>query len=198
MRARLKSKDYILIGVFSILIYIVNAIVGFALTPVMATAAMPLISGICLFFSAVVYLIMAMKIGKRGVLLLLAVVTGVIYTIMGVPLLLPFFVLAGLLGEAVLWQGDGSQYRRLKRQATAYAVYGALFGIGAYVTVYVYGSDYLEKMYDEEMRGSMLEFAHSPAWIVGSMVFSFVLTLLGSWFGAKLLNKHFIKAGMIK
>ena len=198
MRARLKSKDYILIGVFSILIYIVNAIVGFALTPVMATAAMPLISGVCLFFSAVVYLIMAMKIGKRGVLLLLAVVTGLIYTIMGVPLMLPFFILAGLLGEAVLLNGDGSQYRGLMRQALAYAAYGALFGIGAYVTVYVYGSDYLEKMYDEEMRGSMLSFAHSPAWIIGSMAFSFALTLLGSWFGAKLLNKHFIKAGMIK
>lgn len=195
---KLKTKDYILLGIFSILIYVVNAIVGFALMPVMATAAMPLISGVCLFFSAVVYLIMAMKIGKRGVLFLLGIVTGLIYTIMGVPLMLPFFAVAGLLGEAVLFRGDGSQYRRLKRQALAYAAYGALFGLGAFVTVYVYGGDYLEKMYDEEMRGSMLQFAYSPAWMIGSIIFSFALTLLGSLFAAKLLNKHFIKAGMIK
>lgn len=198
MRAKLKSKDYILIGVFSLLIYIVNGAVGLALMPVMATSLMPLIAGFCTFFSAVVYLIMAMKIGKRGVLLLLAVVTGLIYAIMGVPLMLPFFIVAGLLGEALLYKGDGGQYRRLQRQALAYSVYGTIYGFGTYVTVYVYGSDYLEKMYDEQMRETMLEFAYSPVWMIGGLVFSFALTLLGCLFAAKLLNKHFIKAGMIK
>ncbi|WP_372632327.1 MptD family putative ECF transporter S component [Cohnella sp.] len=198
MKTKLQTKDFILIGVFSILIYVVNAIVGFALTPVMATAAMPLISGVCLFFSAVVYLIMAMKIGKKGVLLLLAIVTGLFYTIMGVPLMLPFFVVAGLIGEATLVSGDGSQYRRLARQAIAYAAYGALFGLGAYVTVYVYGSDYLESMYSADMRERMLYFAYSPAWIAGSMAFSFGMSVLGSLFAATLLNRHFVKAGMVR
>ncbi|NWL89093.1 hypothetical protein DMN77_16160 [Paenibacillus sp. 79R4] len=197
MRQKLRTKDYILIGIFSILIYIVNAIVGIALTPVMAFA-MPLISGVCLFFSATVYLVMAMKIGKRGTLLLMAVVTGLIYTIMGVPLMLAFFILAGLIGEAVLFKGDGGQYRRISRQALAYAAYGALFGLGAYVTIYVYGSDYLEAMYDPEMRERMAYFAYSPVWIIGSSAFSFILTLLGSLLAAKLLRKHFMKSGLIK
>lgn len=197
MRQKLRTKDYILIGIFSILIYIVNAIVGIALTPVMAFA-MPLISGVCLFFSATVYLVMAMKIGKRGTLLLMAVVTGLIYTIMGVPLMLAFFILAGLIGEAVLFKGDGGQYRRISRQALAYAAYGALFGLGAYVTIYVYGSDYLEAMYDPEMRERMAYFAYSPVWIIGSAAFSFILTLLGSLLAAKLLRKHFMKSGLIK
>lgn len=197
MRQKLRTKDYILIGIFSILIYIVNAIVGIALTPVMAFA-MPLISGVCLFFSATVYLVMAMKIGKRGTLLLMAVVTGLIYTIMGVPLMLAFFILAGLIGEAVLFKGDGGQYRRISRQGLAYAAYGALFGLGAYVTIYVYGSDYLEAMYDPEMRERMAYFAYSPVWIIGSAAFSFILTLLGSLLAAKLLRKHFMKSGLIK
>lgn len=198
MNKRLKTKDFIMIGVFTILIYLVNVIVGFALSPFMSTSAMPLISGISLFFSTTVYLIMAMKISKRGALFLQAVVTGLIYTIMGVPLMLPFFSLAGLLGELVLLPGNGSQYRRLGRQALAYAVYGALFGIGANVTVLVYGSSYLEAMYSPDMRERMLFFTNSPVWMLGGMLFSFVLTLLGSLVGAKLLNKHFIKAGMIK
>lgn len=198
MKKGLRTKDYILIGIFSILIYVVNAIVGFALTPVMATSAMPLISGVCLFFSATVYLVMAMKVGKRGVLLLMAIVTGLIYTIMGVPLMLAFFAVAGLIGEAVLLAGDGSQYRRISRQALAYAAYGALFGLGAYVTVYVYGSDYLEAMYAADMRERMMYFAYSPFWIAGSMVFSFVLTLLGSLLAAKLLRKHFLKSGLLQ
>ncbi|WP_010275314.1 MptD family putative ECF transporter S component [Paenibacillus senegalensis] len=198
MKVKLKTKDFILIGVFSVLIYVVNAVVGFALMPVMATSAMPLTSGVCLFFSAVVYLIMAIKIGKKGGLFLLSIVTGLIYTIMGVPLMLLFFAAAGLLGEAVLIPGDGSQYRRLSRQAIAYAVYGALFGVGGYVTIYVYGSDYLESVYSADIRDRMLYFAYSPAWMTASIVFSFGMSLLGSLFAAKLLNRHFVKAGMLR
>lgn len=46
---RLQTKDYILIGIFSILIYAVNAIVGSILTPVIGAAAMPLIAGFVSF-----------------------------------------------------------------------------------------------------------------------------------------------------
>ncbi len=96
---RLQTKDYILIGIFSILIYAVNAIVGSILTPVIGAAAMPLIAGFCLFFSAIVYLVMAMKVAKRGALLVQSIVNGLVYTLMGVPLMLVFFALAGLFGE---------------------------------------------------------------------------------------------------
>lgn len=193
---RLKTKDYILVGIFSLLIYIVNAIAGTLATPFMASA-LPLISGVCLFFSAVVYLIMAIKTGKRGVILLLGLVTGIVYAIMGIPLLLPFFALAGLLGEAVLLKGDGSQYKRVKRQSLAYAVYGSLFGLGGYVTVYIYGSAFLEAMYSPEMSESMRRFAYSPAWMLGSLLFSFALALAGCYFASSILKKHFLKSGMI-
>lgn len=197
MKRKIATKDYILIGILSMLIYVVNAIIGFALMPMLATFAMPLVSGICLFFSAVFYLIMAMKIGKRGVLFMMAIVTGLIYTVMGVALMIPFFSVAGLIGEAALLPGDGSQYRRLMRQALAYASYGALFGLGAFVTVYVYGIDYLDGMYDLDMRERMVVFAHSPAWLAASAGFSFAMALAGSLFAAKLLNRHFVKSGML-
>ncbi|UHA72703.1 MptD family putative ECF transporter S component [Paenibacillus sp. 481] len=193
----LKTKDYVLIGIFSILIFIVNGIVSTLLTPVMF-AAMPLISGVCLFFSAIIYLIMAIKVGKRGVILLLGLVTGLVYAIMGIPLMLPFFVAAGLLGEAVLLKGNGNQYKQVTRQSLAYASYGMLFGIGGYATIHVYGSDVLEAMFSSEMSEIMRNFAYSPMWMLGSMLFSFVLTLLGCVFASNMLKKHFMKAGMIK
>ncbi|MNW43737.1 hypothetical protein D3C74_209480 [compost metagenome] len=198
MTGRLKTKDFILIGIFSILIYVVNAVVGSVLTPIMGAAAMPLISGFCLFFSAIVYLLMAMKIAKKGVLLVQCVVNGLVYTLMGVPLMLVFFSLAGLLGETVLYPGEGGQYRSLRRQALAYATYGGLFGIGSSVTIYVYGGDYLANMFAKDTLERMLYFAYSPIWVASSIVFSFAMTLLGCWFASRLLNKHFIKAGMIK
>ncbi|GAA0375382.1 energy-coupling factor transport system substrate-specific component [Bacillus horti] len=198
MKKKLKTKDYILLGIFSLLFFAVNSAVGFILTPFMATSAMPLISGGSLFFAATVYMIMAMKIGKRGVLLFLSIVTGLIYALMGIPLLLVFFTLAGVLGEVTLIKGDGNQYRNVHRQALAYAVFGALFGMGAYVTVYVYGSDYLTEMYDEAMRESLMQFTYSPAWMIGGFLFSFVMSILGCLLATKILNKHFIKAGMVR
>lgn len=195
---RLQTKDYILIGIFSILIYAVNAIVGSILTPVIGAAAMPLIAGFCLFFSAVVYLVMAMKVAKRGALLVQSIVNGLVYTLMGVPLMLVFFALAGLFGEAVLFRGDGTQYRRLTRQSLAYAIYGCFYGMGTSVTIYVYGSAYLSGMFDADTLDRMLYFAYSPAWISASIMFAFGMTLLGSGFASRLLNKHFIKAGVIR
>ncbi|WP_051128323.1 MptD family putative ECF transporter S component [Paenibacillus sp. HW567] len=198
MTRKLKTKDYILIGIFSILIYAVNAVVGSVLTPFMGTSAMPLIAGFCLFFSAIVYLIMALKIAKRGVLLVQCIVSGLVYTLMGIPLMLAFFTLAGCLGEAVLLRGDGNQYRKLRRQSLAYATYGCLYGLGSSVTIYIYGGDYLTNMFAPDTLERMLYFAYSPVWITVSIVFSFAMTLLGSWFASRMLNKHFIKAGVIR
>ncbi|MGN9863425.1 MptD family putative ECF transporter S component [Bacillus swezeyi] len=98
---KLQAKDFISIGLYSILIYIVNAVVGIALSPAIF-AAMPFISGVCLFFSATVYLLMAIRVGKRWTLFLMAVVTGIIYTLMGVTLMLPFFAVAGFIGEIMI------------------------------------------------------------------------------------------------
>lgn len=197
MAMKLKIKDYILLGVFSVLIFILSAAVSLALMPLMGTSALPLVAGVCLFFTAIVYLVMALKIGKRGALFLFAVISGLMFAMMGVPLMLPFFVLAGLVGEALLLPGDGSQYRRISRQSFAYAAYGVLYGVGDLVTIYVHGADYLDKMYDAEMRERALYFAYSPGWVVGGMLCSFLLALLGCWFAAKLFNKHFLKAGLI-
>lgn len=160
--------------------------------------AMPLIAGFSLFFSALIYLVMAVKINKRGTLLLMALVFGLVYTVMGVPIMLLYFGIAGLVGEAVLLKGDGSQYRSLKRQAVAFAAFGAIFGSGANIVLYLYGADYLKDMYSPVMLERMIYFAYSVTWNVVGTLFSFLMAILGSWFASKLLHKHFIKAGMLK
>ncbi|KAA6449341.1 MptD family putative ECF transporter S component [Bacillus swezeyi] len=194
---KLQAKDFISIGLYSILIYIVNAVVGIALSPAIF-AAMPFISGVCLFFSATVYLLMAIRVGKRWTLFLMAVVTGIIYTLMGVALMLPFFAVAGFIGEIMLLPGNGYQYRQANRQALAYAAYGTLFGMGSFVTVYALGSSYFEKInYSQELIEQIIEFAYSPIWMISGMVFSFILAWLGSILATRILNKHFVKAGYL-
>lgn len=197
-RTALLTKDYILIGVFTVLIYIVNAIVGMALTPLIGLTAMPLIAGICLFFSSVVYLIMAMKVGKRGVLFLFAMVTGLFYTLMGVPFMLAFMAVAGLLGELSLLGGGQAVYRSFLRQSIAFSIYGTVYGFGSFAMVYIYGSAALKDMFAPKTLEVMTYFSQSASWMLGSLVFTFVLTWLGCLFGRSLLRKHFVKSGMIR
>ncbi|MCO7127055.1 MptD family putative ECF transporter S component [Sporolactobacillus shoreicorticis] len=194
---KLKARDYITIGLYTLLIYLVNAIVGMALSPAMFVA-MPFLSGVCLFFSSIVYLLMAVKVGKKGAMLLMAAVTGLIYTLMGIVLMLPYFILAGIVGELVLWKGDGSQYRKIKRQSFAYAAYGSLFGVGNFMAIYVMGTGLFEKFnYSSELIKRMIYFAYSPLWMAAGLLFSFVVTLLGCYISSRMLKKHFVKAGYL-
>lgn len=197
-RTALLTRDYILIGVFSILIYIVNAVVGMAAMPFLGLTAMPLIAGVCLLFSTVVYQVMAIKIGKRGVLLLFAIVTGLFYTLMGVPFMLPFMACAGIVGELALLGGGKAAYRSFIRQAGAFGAYGVVYGMGSFVMIYVYSGAALADMFAPDTLALMVGFARSPVWMIGSMAFSFVMVLLGSVLGRRLLRKHFIKSGLIR
>jgi len=197
-RTALLTKDYILIGVFTVLIYIVNAVIGMAMTPLIGITAMPLIAGVCLFFSSVVYLIMAMKVGKRGTMLLFALVTGLFYTMMGVPFMLAFLAVAGFLGELALLGGGVRAYRSFIRQSIAFGVYGMMFGLGSFAMVYIYGGAALQDMFAPQTLEAIIGFSQSPLWMIGSALFTFVLTLLGCLLGKSLLRKHFVKSGMIR
>lgn len=194
---KLKSKDFISIGLYSILLYIVNAAVGMALSPLMIVA-MPFISGVCLFFSSTVYMLMAIRVGKQGTLLVMTITTGILYVLMGIPLMLPFFMIAGLVGELILMSGDGSQYRQVKKQAIAYGAYGAIFGMGAFIQLYVLGTKTFEKTnYSKELIDRMMEFAYSPIWMISGFVFSFIMAWIGSLLSTRILKKHFVKAGYL-
>jgi energy-coupling factor transport system substrate-specific component len=89
VRARLTARDLVSIGIYSVLIRLITMIVSIPFTPFLAVT-MPFISGVCAFFSAPVYLLMAYKVGKRGVMMLLCAVMGLSYVLMGYGFMLPY------------------------------------------------------------------------------------------------------------
>ena len=192
----LQSRDFISIGLYSVLFYIINMIVSMVISP-LTIPLYPAISGICVFFSAVSYLLMAFKVKKRGVIFLLGLITGIIYVFMGVPVLLPFFAIAGLLSELVLIL-LGSNYGKLLHQAIAYGIFSALYGFGTLFTALLFGRQYFESLnYSPELIDTVLYYAYSPIWIVINLAASFLLGFVGIFFANKLLKKHFVKAGYL-
>lgn len=198
MKQHLQAKDFITIGLYSIIIFIIKSIVNAAMAP-LSFVAMPYITGVGMFFSSLVYLLMAIRVGKQGPLLFMGIILGLIYTIMGAPLMLPLFALAGLLAELTLIIGDGTQYRNVTRQAIAYSIFGAIYGFGGVINIYVFGKESLEKMqFSQDTIERMLTYAYSPLWLTISICFSVVMTLIGSYVAKKILQKHFVKAGYIQ
>jgi len=69
--------------------------------------SMVLSVGITMFLCAPVYMLMVSRIGKRFVTLIYMTLLGVIFLLMGNWFLLPYYVLVGILCEAILWK-EGS------------------------------------------------------------------------------------------
>ena len=72
------------------------------------------------------YVVMADRIGKRGVLAASILVFGVLYTFMGGLYCAPVAVVGAVVGELVMW-GKGS-YHDIKRIVGGYIVYWVTFG----------------------------------------------------------------------
>ncbi len=191
------AKDLITIGLYTVLLFIVQSIIIVIASPLMAFAP-PLTPAIGMFFGGIVYMLMALRVSKRGTLLLMGTLTGIFFALMGTPIILPYCILTAFIVELTLLKGNGSQYKNRHRQAIAYGIYGAFFSIGSYMTIYLLGSSQLEKMrYSKEAIDELIYFAYSPIWMTIGLIGGFILSLSGCYFATKLLQKHFVKAGYL-
>ncbi len=194
---KIAAKDLITIGLYTVLLFIVQSIVLVVASPLM-TLAPPLTPAIGMFFGGIVYMLMALRVGKRGTLLIMGTLTGILFALMGSPIILPYCILIAFIAEFTLFKGEGSQYRNRHRQALAYGIYGAFFSIGSYMTIYLLGRSQLENMrYSKEAIDELIYFAYSPIWMTFGLIGGFILSIAGCYLATKLLQKHFVKAGYL-
>lgn len=192
---KLASKDYITVALYTVVSLVLVLMLSIVTMPFMAWFY-PYATGFVLFFSCPIYLLMAYKVGKKGTLLLHAVLNGILYTILGTPFVLPFTILGGLLGEYVL--SKFASYRNLTAQTIAYTIYNVIYGMCNYVVVKISMDYYLEAMKVQiGDAGAQMAFMTQPFWIVVTLVTIIVGIILGCLFGYQLLKKHFIKSGLI-
>lgn len=192
---KLISKDYLTIGLYTVVEFVVMMILSVATMPFLAWFY-PYATAFVLFFTCPVYLLMAFKVGKRGTLFLFGVINGLVYAIMGTFYLLPITIIGGLLGELVLIKTKG--YRKLGPQTIDFTIYNLIYGFSNYLILAISADFYFSMIEDTGYTASYMEYMTSPFWITVSVVALIAASCLGCVFGYKLLNKHFIKAGVIK
>ena len=141
------------------------------------------------------YMVMADRIGKRGVLFGTTMIFGIMYTFMGGIYCLPIAIIGGIVGELIMW-GPGA-YHDVKRLIAGYFVYWVTFGCYGIFPYMFFRESYTEMLqsyYSIDDINAMVAQYTEPQWIALMIAMFAIGTIVGGLIGSKLLKKHVRKA----
>ncbi len=158
--------------------------------------SMVLSVGITMLLCGPVYFLMVNRIRKRFVSLVYMTLLGVAFLLMGSWFLLPWFVLVGVIAEAILWKGITPG-----RLTAAWTVSSLLYNGVNLLPIWFFWDTYSEFALASGMKQSYIDsyvrYYSSPGWVAFILVFATACGFLGSLIGQKLIGKHFKKAGVL-
>ncbi len=192
----LQTKDYISIGVFSLIYFVIAfGIGGIAqMTPV----TFPLMPMIVALFAGSIFMLYMAKIPKKGAVSILGILAGILLFITGMFWMMSaFFILFGVIADYIISSGD---FKSFRRNLTAYCIF-ALAPMGAYIPMVVMPVQFDKFM---QRKGNFSSFAGVIKsigfnwWAIPAMILGTVICgAIGGFIGKKLLRKHFEKAGIV-
>lgn len=192
----LQTKDYISIGVFSLIYFVIAfGIGGIAqMTPV----TFPLMPMIVALFAGSIFMLYTAKIPKKGAVSILGILAGILLFITGMFWMMSaFFILLGFIADYIISSGD---FKSFRRNLTAYCIF-AIAPMGAYIPMVVMPVQFDKFM---QRKGNFSSFAGVIKsigfnwWAIPAMILGTIICgAIGGFIGKKLLRKHFEKAGIV-
>ena len=160
---KLNSKDLITLGIFvgiiTVIYFIINMLAHLFPPPVHQWFG----PSIAALVSGTIYILMCIKIKKKGIYLINGVIQGLIITIFkGQWWLIIFYLLGGILAELIfLRRKEG--YNNKKNLAIGYIIFQTVSQFGHYVATYFF-TDYLIDMKVSMYAGTTLPQASRSFW----------------------------------
>ena len=152
-----------------------------------------------MFLCAPVYMLMVSRIGKRFVTLIYMTILGVIFLLMGNWFLLPYYVLVGILCEAILWKEGSCQ--KPKRLTAAWTAASLLYNGVNLLPIWFFWDTYYDFALASGMEQSYIDsyvrYYTSPGWLTFILLFTTLMGFLGCMVGSRLIRRHFQKAGVL-
>ncbi|NTW02462.1 MAG: MptD family putative ECF transporter S component [Oscillochloris sp.] len=197
--ARLNIRDLVLIGVLTALMLVVGMTAGMLTMPFMSLGLL-FGSAFSAIFETPIYLLIAFKVGKRGTILIISVVRGIFYSLMGFPHMFVILLPAALIGELLMPKAE--LYRSIQRNTLTWMVFTAIYSLHGAILLWVFGGQYfatnMSSMFTSEQLALMDIYYFNPLIVLGIMLISAGGAALGSWIGWNLLKRHFIKSGVVQ
>lgn len=196
--AKWTIKDVITTVLLSALLVVMQFIVNIVC---MANhfVSMTLSVGFSVFICAPVYFLMVQRVGKRGVSFIYMTLLGIIFLIMGNWYLLPYYIVIGLICEAVLWKNGA--YQNPRRLTAAWTISSLLFNGTNLLPIWFFWDAYyafaVSSGMSQEYIDSYVRYFTVPYWIIFIVAFTTLCGFAGSLIASRLIKKHFEKAGVL-
>ncbi len=188
---KLSIRDYITLAMMLILIFAIYAIIGMPMA--MTIIGNVFMHSVCALLWGTVFILMYTKVNKKWVALKFGCILGVMQLMNFWPTAL-FLMLGGFLSE-VIWQHmDKKSFRTM---LICFTTQISFWYLGIYLPLLMIGDigNYMSGGY-VDMYIAIREIIAGPLFFIGLFT-TIVGSIIGSFIGRRLLNKHFKKAGII-
>lgn len=193
-RTRWTMRDFITLAIFNVVMLTVLTICNMIVHPLWYLMG----GGVVALINGPVYMVLANKIGKSGVLFVNSVMIGLYYTAFGFIYYLLVMAVVGLVCELAM-QGRGT-YKKTVRNALGYGIYYVGYSLCGVVPLLLFREQYvslLEKSYPPAKLEEMLYYFSTPSMVLIMCAVSFAGAAAGCMVGSALLKKHVRKAKLV-
>lgn len=192
---KLQAKDFITIGIFTALLFVVEfacGMLGFIHPYIVASyvVMIPIVGSIpmMLFYT---------KINKFGMLSIMSVLLAIIMFVTGMGYLgAPLIIASGVIADLIAKSG---RYKSFKKTVISHGVF-CLWICANYFPVVVTADSYreglIESGYSAEYCDNLFRAINSKTIFV-LLILCFVFGCLGAFIGKAVVRKHFEKAGIV-
>lgn len=193
-KKKLNAKDFINIGVFSVLYFIMFFIAGMMGYIPIFSILIPLVLGI---LGGIPFVLFLTKTQKFGAVTIMGILVSVLCFLMGQSWISIIFGIAfGLFADLILKAG---KYKSMKHTVLGYCVFTE-WVIGSMLPMWimrdVFFENYLNNGGTEEYINAVMSL--TADWMLPVVVLlGIVGGLLGGLLGKAVLKKHFVKAGIV-
>lgn len=195
MENKLKTKDFISVGIFAA-VYVVGymilvTVLGFVPALYFFSAA---VGALVL---APIYFLFVARVPKNYAVSLLVAIIGLVFALM-MPAYWPIYAFA--LGSALLAElfARRAKFKKFSYLMLSYVAF-CFWSLGIFTSFWVYTDGFIARTESYGYEASYVESMKAliqPGVLVAIYVATIVAAVIGSYFAKKLLNKHFKKAGI--
>jgi len=192
---KLQAKDFITIGIFTALLFVVEfacGMLGF-IHPYIVAAFVVLIP----IVGSIPMMLFYTKIEKFGMLTIMSVLLAIIMFVTGMGYLgAPLIIAAGVIADLIAKSGG---YKSFKKTVISYGVF-CLWICANYFPVIITADSYRKNLidggYTTEYCDNLFRAINSKT-IAVLLILCFVFGCVGAVIGKKVVKKHFEKAGIV-
>lgn len=191
---KLNAKDYITVGIFTVLLFVVEfacGMLGFIHPYIVASyvVMIPIVGAIpmMLFYS---------KVDKFGMITIMSILIAIIMFVTGMGYLgAPLIIIAGVAADLIARAGAYKDFKMISLSYGVFCLWICANYFPVIITAKTYRQDLIDGGFSAQYCDNLFRAINSKTIIV-LMLLCLIFGFIGSYLGKAVVKKHFEKAGI--